>query len=89
MAEIKCPKCGEVFTVDESNYQKIVSQVRNEEFEKELSRRLNEEKNKNNLLVEMEKNKAKAENDKEVASLKEEISRLKNEIQQLKKESLR
>ena len=81
MAEIKCPKCGEVFTVDESNYEKIVSQVRNEEFEKELSRRLNEEKSKSNLLIEIEKNKAKAENDKEVASLKEEINRLKTEIQ--------
>ena len=39
MAEIKCPKCGEVFTVDESGYQAIASQVRDKEFEKELKKR--------------------------------------------------
>ena len=39
MAEIKCPKCGTVFTVDESGYAQIVAQVRDAEFEKELTRR--------------------------------------------------
>ena len=28
MPEIKCPKCGEVFTVDESGYAAIVSQIK-------------------------------------------------------------
>ena len=35
--EIKCPKCGEVFAVDESGYAAIVKQVRDAEFEKEVS----------------------------------------------------
>lgn len=39
MKEIKCPKCGEVFQVDESGYAAIVKQVRDKEFEKELSER--------------------------------------------------
>ncbi|MDR1089220.1 MAG: DUF2130 domain-containing protein [Coriobacteriales bacterium] len=39
MAEIKCPNCGEVFTVDEAGYANIVSQVRTAEFEKELRAR--------------------------------------------------
>ncbi len=39
MQEIKCPHCGQVFTVDESGYQQIVSQVRDREFQKELERR--------------------------------------------------
>ena len=39
MKEIKCPKCGEVFQVDESGYAAIVKQVRDKEFEKELSDR--------------------------------------------------
>lgn len=39
MQEIKCPKCGEVFTVDESGYAAIVKQVRDREFEKELEAR--------------------------------------------------
>ena len=39
MKEIKCPKCGEVFQVDESGYAAIVKQVRDKEFEKELADR--------------------------------------------------
>lgn len=39
MPEIKCPKCGEVFTVDESGYAAIVSQIKNAEFHKELQLR--------------------------------------------------
>ncbi len=39
MQEIKCPKCGEVFQVDESGYAAIVKQVRDKEFEKEISSR--------------------------------------------------
>ncbi len=36
MQEIKCPKCGEVFQVDESGYAAILKQVRDKEFEKEI-----------------------------------------------------
>ena len=39
MSEIKCPKCNEVFTVDESGYIAIVEQVKNSEFQKELKER--------------------------------------------------
>ena len=44
MKEIKCPKCGSIFTVDEADYASIVSQVRNVEFEEELTRRISEMK---------------------------------------------
>ena len=39
MAEIKCPHCGEVFQVDETEYAQIVRQVRDAEFQKELEAR--------------------------------------------------
>ena len=39
MQEIKCPNCGEVIQVDESDYMQIVQQVRDKEFDKELARR--------------------------------------------------
>ena len=42
MKELKCPKCGNVFTVDESDYADIVNQVKNAEFESELNRRMKE-----------------------------------------------
>ena len=39
MREIKCPKCGEVFKVDEAGYADILKQVRDHEFNKELHER--------------------------------------------------
>jgi len=39
MNEIKCPKCNEVFKVDESGFADIVKQVRDSEFEKALKER--------------------------------------------------
>ena len=42
MAELKCPKCGETFKVDDSGYAEILSQVRNHEFDAELTKRLKE-----------------------------------------------
>ena len=42
MKELKCPKCGSVFTVDEADYASIVNQVKNAEFEAEITRRMKE-----------------------------------------------
>ena len=39
MNEIKCPKCGQVFQVDQSGYAAIVQQVRDEQFQRELHQR--------------------------------------------------
>ncbi len=38
MSEIKCPRCGEVFQIDESGYAALLKQVRDEEFASELHR---------------------------------------------------
>lgn len=40
MNEIKCPHCGKVFQVDETGFASIIRQVRDHEFDKELSARL-------------------------------------------------
>ncbi len=42
MKELKCPKCGNVFQVDEADYASIVSQVKNAEFEAEIQHRMAE-----------------------------------------------
>ena len=50
--EIKCPKCGEIFQVDETLYTAIVKQVRNKEFQKDLKdKEAQFEKDKENLLL--------------------------------------
>ncbi len=39
MKEIKCPNCGEMFQIDESNYQSIVNQIRDQQFTEDLKLR--------------------------------------------------
>ena len=87
MPEIKCPKCGEVFQVDESGYAEILAQVRNSEFDKEISRKeksLKAEKEQAVQVAVLEsENKNKgiiADKDTEIASLKAQIE--SNKVQQ-------
>lgn len=44
MNEIKCPKCGTVFQISENNYESIVKQIRDEEFQKELKKQEEQQK---------------------------------------------
>ena len=73
MKQIKCPKCGEVFSIDEADYAKILSQVKTEEFDKELARREKEILEKSKLTAEVAKqNDAKAY-DKRIAELEAKV----------------
>ncbi|MCQ2734965.1 MAG: DUF2130 domain-containing protein [Alphaproteobacteria bacterium] len=86
MPEIKCPKCGEIFTVDESGYAAISAQVRDAEFHKELQTRLALfEKEKQNEL-QIAANKAQMENEQNTAKLNQEITTLKAQIITIGKE---
>ena len=84
MQEIKGPNCGEVFAVDDSGYAKIVSQVRDKEFEKELRRRETEleELRKNELII--SRMEQKAEFDRLLSSIETEISKKEKTIERLK-----
>ena len=42
MKELKCPKCGNAFTVDEADYAFILQQVKTSEFNAEVEKRLKE-----------------------------------------------
>ncbi len=81
MQEIKCPKCGEVFQVDESGYAAIVKQVRDKEFEKEILERENVYKNQKESEVRVAVTIAESEKDKQLAGKDLEIARLKSEIE--------
>ena len=74
MSEIKCPHCGEVFKVDEQGYAAIVAQVKTAEFDKELDKRVADEKDKALKLAKLDFDSkyTKAVNDKDM-----EIQKLK------------
>ena len=73
MQEIKCPKCGEVFQVDETGYEQIVRQVRDKEFFNEMERREKESaamrKKEFELIQMQDAQKRAAENAKKEAEL--------------------
>ena len=71
MQEIKCPNCGEVIQVDESDYAQIVQQVRDKEFEKELSRR--EQELKSMRETELQLLRAQQERERASAVSKKEL----------------
>lgn len=68
MQEIKCPNCGQVFTVDESGYAQIAQQVRDHEFSVELERRAKElAERKDSEIAALE-----AKRDSEIKALRQE-----------------
>ena len=82
MNEIKCPNCGKVFQIDEKDYESIVKQIRNHEFEEEIQRREKEfTKEKNNELEKLE-NKLNLKNTIELSNKDKEIEKLKSQIKQ-------
>ncbi|MBO8431375.1 DUF2130 domain-containing protein [Spirochaetes bacterium] len=81
MQEIKCPKCGEVFQVDESGYAAIVKQVRDKEFSKEIeSREMQFESEKENA-VQLAKLEAEKDFSEKLNKKEAEIAKLKSEIE--------
>lgn len=78
MAELKCPHCGQAFTVDDTELASIVSQIRDKEFEKDLDKRLSEltehMKQKHELELDARSNevalKLKDDHEKEISELK-------------------
>ena len=74
MNTIKCPKCGEVFTVDESGYAAIVKQVHDAEFHKEIAQREKDMKTEKENAVSLAVAKAEADRDKTIAELKTKLA---------------
>ena len=81
MAQIKCPKCGEVFTIDESSYAQILTQVRNAEFSKEINERKQQFNLEKAKEIELLEQKNQAEKEKIAMQFQQEISTLKAEIE--------
>ncbi len=80
MQEIKCPKCGEVFQVDESGYAAIVKQVRDSEFSKELELRENQFETEKENAIQLAKLSAEKELNEKLSKKDTEIAELKNKI---------
>lgn len=86
MKELKCPKCGNVFSVDEADYASIVSQVRNAEFEEELRRRLGEMIGRQEAEHKVKEVRTREDFGRQIQAKELEISRRDQEINRLRSE---
>lgn len=77
MNEIKCPKCGTVFQIDEADYDSIVKQIRDREFDKEISSREEQHKVDRENAVKLAEAHIKEELGQELNRKDLEISELK------------
>ena len=79
MNEIKCPGCGEKFKIDDSSYLKILEQVHNQEFEKQV--KLFEENSLGKLQTKIDE--FKKDHEKEIENLQEDIKLRDTTIERL------
>ena len=92
MPELKCPHCGTVFTVDDTELASIISQVRQGEFDREINERLAEVKEhmtkEHALELTAQANdvrlKAKEEYEDQINELKDKLSENEGRIRDLK-----
>ena len=80
MHEISCPHCGKTFNVDEAGYAEILSQVRNEAFEKDLHDRLELAEQEKKTAIELAEAKVAGKLKEEAAEKDLAIERLEQEL---------
>lgn len=78
--EIKCPKCGEIFQVDENHYAAIVKQVKDKEFSKELKNKEQQFENDKKNLARIIKLELEKDFNKELSDKDAKINELESEI---------
>ena len=84
MMEIKCPKCGTIFTVDKADYADIVSQVKNQEFAAEVAKREQELRAQYATREQLAKQQAEMQLQQSLAAKVSEIEKQNSEINVLK-----
>jgi len=80
MKEIKCPKCGNVITVDDADFAALLSQVRTEEFQAEVGRRMKEVEKLHEAEEARKATETAARHEIELSGKDREIERLKQQI---------
>lgn len=85
MNEIKCPNCGEVFTVNESQYSELLDQVRTTEFDKEIHARIEQALALEKQKAQNEQQQALSQKESEIQELKATISNFESQKELIKK----
>lgn len=84
MKELKCPKCGTMFTVNETEYASILSQVKNQEFAAEVAKREQEIRGQYATREQLAKQQAQMQLQQSLAAKTSEIEKQNSELAELR-----
>ena len=80
MNQIKCPHCGKEFTIDETSYSDIVSQIKNKEFQSEVHKKLEQFRLQNEKDIVIEKTKVESDYKEKLSNKEQELNTLKQQL---------
>lgn len=80
MNQIKCPHCGEEFTLNDEGYLNIINQVKTKEFNQEIHQRLEQLKIQNQKDIEIEKTRVESSFLQKLSQKEQELQSLKDKI---------
>ncbi len=97
MAELKCPHCGQAFTVDDAELSSIISQIRDKEFNKDVEKRIEELENnleeKHKIELDSLRNQVILEinesHSKELDKLKKQIEKAESDKTKLENDKIK
>ena len=84
MDEIKCPNCGQIFSIDKQNYLELVQQIRTNEFNKELEKRESDLKVSKDKEIKIAVGEIKLKHQQELDKFKSDLTSKDLEIEKLK-----
>ena len=88
MKDIRCPSCGKTFKIDPSNFDQLLSQIKNDEFNKQIDERLDLAKKEKNKEIELVKTELKLEMIKEKKEMEKTIISLQSKLNLIDKDKL-
>ena len=88
MKDIKCPSCGKTFRIDPSSFDELLSQIRNEEFAKQIDERLKLAEKDKYKEIELIKTELKLEMLKEKKELEKTIYSLQSKLSIIDKDKI-
>lgn len=87
MNEIKCPNCGQVFQIDETSYESILKQVRDDEFNKQINAREEQYKLEKANEIMLAEAHIREELQKQISDKDIELSNLKNQVANIEEQT--
>ncbi|MBO6146223.1 MAG: DUF2130 domain-containing protein [Lachnospiraceae bacterium] len=86
MQEIRCPHCGEVFQIDDSNYESLAKQIRDKEFYKDIEAMREQYERDKETTLKLSRTEADALHEKNLAKIHAELEDMRHKYESLEGE---